>query len=48
MHGKGVFTTSEWVHTGELVEDVFSGHGVRRLTDGSVYDGEWKDDKRSG
>jgi len=46
MHGRGKMIWTGDVgreYTGDFVKDKFQGNGIYKQSNGSVYDGEWKD-----
>uniref|UniRef100_A0A6B2LEX9 MORN repeat-containing protein 5 n=1 Tax=Arcella intermedia TaxID=1963864 RepID=A0A6B2LEX9_9EUKA len=46
--GNGVLETPMGVYEGDFENNMRSGKGIMKYTDGSTYDGLWKDDKFHG
>ncbi len=47
-HGNGIMTSENFIYEGEFEQDEFCGRGVMKRSDGSYYDGEWKDGEQVG
>ena len=45
---KGTLTLNEGTYVGEIFKGLPDGYGIKRYNTGDVYDGQWKENQRSG